>query len=155
MTTWSTAPDASVEDTDPMSSSRRTTARLRLVAVIAVLASVAAAACTHTSDTVEPSSTTIAPTAPPSSTPTSRQPLPDHATQLRQARQKITKIVFLVKENRTFDTLFGLYPGADGATAGKLFDRTTVPLAQGHDNHTAAKHSSLTSIQVIDGGNMG
>ena len=154
MTTWSTAPDASVEDTDPMSSSRRTTALLRLVAVIAILASVTAVACTHTTDTVEPSSTTIASTGPPSSTPTSRQPLPDHATQLRLARQKITKIVFLVKENRTFDTLFGLYPGADGATTGKLCDGTTVPLTQGHDDSPGAKHSFLTGIQVIDGGKM-
>ena len=154
MTTWSTAPDASVEDTDPMSPSRRTTALLRLVAVIAILASVTAVACTHTTDTAEPSSTTIAPTGPPPPKPTSRQPLPDHATQLRLARQKITKIVFLVKENRTFDTLFGLYPGADGATAGKLCDGTTVPLAQGHDNSPGAKHSFLTGIQVIDGGKM-
>src|SRR5947209_7644551 len=101
MTTWFTAPDASVEDTDPMPPSRRTTARLRLrlrlVAVIAVLASVAAVACTHTTDSAEPSSTTIAPTSPPSSAPARSEPVPDHATQLRLARQKITKIVFLVK----------------------------------------------------------
>jgi hypothetical protein len=76
--------------------SPRTTARLRLVAVIAVLASVAAVACTHTTDSAERSSTTIAPTSPPLSAPARTEPLPDHATQLRLARQKITQIVFLV-----------------------------------------------------------
>jgi phospholipase C len=137
-----------------MRPSRRTTMRLRLVAVLAVLASVTAVACTHTSDPAESSPTTIAPTSPPPSKPTSNTQLPDHATQLRLARQKITKIVFLVKENRTFDTLFGLYPGADGATTGKICDGTTVPLTQGHDNSPGAKHSFLSGIQVIDGGKM-
>jgi phospholipase C len=31
---------------------------------------------------------------------------------------KIKHIVFIVKENRTFDNYFGTFPGADGATTG-------------------------------------
>jgi len=36
----------------------------------------------------------------------------------------IKHIVFLVKENRTFDTFFGKYPGAEGATSGKGLSAT-------------------------------
>ncbi len=134
-----------------MPPSRTRSARLRLIAVVAVIASLIAAACTATSDTAEPSPTSSPPTSSPSTHPTK---LPDHATQLRLAREKITKIVFLIKENRTFDTLFGLYPGADGATTGKTCDGSTVPLVQAHDNSPGAKHSFLSGIQVINGGKM-
>jgi phospholipase C len=134
-----------------MPPSRTRSARLRLVAVVAVVASLIAAACTATSNTAEPSPTSSPPANSPSTHPTK---LPDHATQLRLAQQKITKIVFLIKENRTFDTLFGLYPGADGATTGKTCDGSTVPLVQAHDNSPGAKHSFLSGIQVINGGKM-
>ena len=33
-------------------------------------------------------------------------------------RSKIQHIVFIIKENRSFDTYFGTFPGADGATTG-------------------------------------
>src|SRR5205823_10338106 len=39
--------------------------------------------------------------------------------QLALARHKIKHVVFLIKENRTFDTMFGRFPGADGATTGR------------------------------------
>ena len=48
----------------------------------------------------------------------------DHApaskppSQLQLARHAIKHVVFVVKENRTFDTMFGRFPGADGATRG-------------------------------------
>ena len=42
----------------------------------------------------------------------------------------IKHVVFLVKENRSFDQLFGLFPGADGTTTGRR-DGETVPLTQG------------------------
>ncbi len=35
-----------------------------------------------------------------------------------QTRWPIKHVVFLIKENRTFDNMFGRYPGADGATTG-------------------------------------
>jgi phospholipase C len=37
-------------------------------------------------------------------------------------------VIFIVKENRTFDHYFGKYPGADGTTVRKLLNGTTVPL---------------------------
>ena len=36
-----------------------------------------------------------------------------------QGLAKIDHVVFIIKENRTFDNYFGTYPGADGATRGK------------------------------------
>ena len=48
-------------------------------------------------------------------------------TALGQAKQQvaspITHIVFLIKENRSFDNIFGLFPGADGAS-----QRRAVPM---------------------------
>ncbi len=44
--------------------------------------------------------------------------------QVRLARQKIKHVIFIVKENRTFDHMFGLFPGANGATAGELCKET-------------------------------
>src|SRR5271168_2365029 len=40
----------------------------------------------------------------------------------------IQHIVFIVKENRSFDNYFGQYPGADGATTGLLSTGQTMTL---------------------------
>ena len=50
--------------------------------------------------------------------------------QMLLARIRIKHIVFMVKENRTFDTYFGTFPGADGATHGQTCDGSEVPLAR-------------------------
>lgn len=47
--------------------------------------------------------------------------------------QKIQHIVFLIKENRTFDHYFGTFPGADGATSGKTSTGHVVPLLHAPD----------------------
>jgi phospholipase C len=47
--------------------------------------------------------------------------------------QKIQHIVFIIKENRTFDHYFGTFPGADGATSGKTSAGITVPLLHAPD----------------------
>ncbi len=44
------------------------------------------------------------------------------------ARTPIQHVVFLMKENRSFDQYFGAFPGADGATVGTMSDGTVVPL---------------------------
>src|SRR5713226_36066 len=44
--------------------------------------------------------------------------------------EKIQHIVFIVKENRTFDNYFGTFPGADGATSGRI--STGDVIALGH-----------------------
>ena len=67
----------------------------------------------------------------------------------------IKHVVFIVKENRTFDNYFGKYPGADGTTVGKLLNGKTIPLkrapdAQPHD----ITHGFLAGLISIDGGKM-
>ncbi len=44
--------------------------------------------------------------------------------------QKIKHIVFLIKENRSFDTYFGTFPGADGATLGRTSHGKVVQLSR-------------------------
>ena len=77
-----------------------------------------------------------------------------HAAQIRLAQQKIKHIVFLIKENRTFDSLFGLFPGADGATSGKTCDGGTVPLKPAADQAANIDHSFLAGVVAVDGGKM-
>lgn len=41
----------------------------------------------------------------------------------------IKHVVLIVQENHSFDSLFGAFPGADGATTGKTSTGATIPLA--------------------------
>jgi phospholipase C len=106
-------------------------------------------ACTHTTSTsqapanLEPADATDVSFATPS----------DPAV-VAQARKKIDHIVFVIKENRTFDNYFGLFPEANGATTGVRCDGTTVPLEKAPDRGFAAGHSFTDGIRVIDGGKM-
>jgi phospholipase C len=48
-------------------------------------------------------------------------------------RSKIQHIVFIVKENRSFDSYFGGFPGADGATTGMISSGVRMNLRRGPD----------------------
>lgn len=63
-------------------------------------------------------------------------------------------MIFLVKENRTFDTFFGTFPHADGTTTGVTCDGTVVPLAHATDDSPGAAHSFTSGIIAINGGKM-
>ena len=76
------------------------------------------------------------------------------AATVKLARSKIKHIVFLVKENRTFDNLFGTFPGANGTTEGTRCDGTTVPLVHAPDTVPDIPHNFTDGIEVIDGGKM-
>jgi phospholipase C len=67
----------------------------------------------------------------------------------------IDRIVIIIKENRTFDHMFGRFPGADGAERGRLSSGATVPLTRAPDRlpHDIA-HSFLPGIKVVNGGRM-
>ena len=78
----------------------------------------------------------------------------DHAHQVSLAKQNIQHIVFLVKENRTFDTMFGQFPGADGASQGRTCDGSTVPLRPARDHTASPDHSFAAGLIAIDGGRM-
>jgi phospholipase C len=69
--------------------------------------------------------------------------------------EKIQHIVFLIKENRSFDHYFGAYPGADGATSGKTSDGRTVPLSPAPDETPYdIGHTWRDAALAIDGGSM-
>ena len=61
-----------------------------------------------------------------------RTPAPDQ-TQLAAFRSRIQHIVFLIKENRSFDMYFGTFPGADGATSAIISTGERVTLRHALD----------------------
>jgi phospholipase C len=72
-----------------------------------------------------------------------------------EAASKIKHVVFIVKENRTFDSYFGRYPGADGATTGRTSTGRTVPLKWAADQqpHDIA-HGFMPGLSAVNGGRM-
>jgi phospholipase C len=75
-------------------------------------------------------------------------------SQLDLARQKIKHIVFVVKENRSYDNYFGAYPEGDGATTAKLQNGSTVPLTRGPDLMANICHDFFDGLRAVDGGKM-
>jgi hypothetical protein len=55
------------------------------------------------------------------------------ATQLGAFRSHIQHIVFIIKENRSFDMYFGAFPGADGATSAVISTGERVSLRHATD----------------------
>jgi phospholipase C len=73
----------------------------------------------------------------------------------RRPIRKIKHIVFIVKENRTFDNYFGTFPGANGATSGTISTGDVVPLGQAPDMLPRdISHSFQSAVLAIDGGAM-
>jgi phospholipase C len=71
------------------------------------------------------------------------------------ARAKIKHVVFVLLENHSFDSVFGRYPGADGATSALVAGGGHVPLLHAspffwHD----AGHERSDTLAAIDGGKM-
>lgn len=83
--------------------------------------------------------------------------------------QNIKHIVFIIKENRSFDEYFGTFPGADGATSGMTSTGQVVSLGQtpdttcvgtvcydpGHlwaDAHTAVDHGKMDGFNLETNG---
>ncbi|MGA1988514.1 MAG: Ig-like domain-containing protein, partial [Candidatus Sulfotelmatobacter sp.] len=67
----------------------------------------------------------------------------------------IQHVVFIVKENRTFDNMFGTYPGANGATTATISTGQVIPL--GHTTDRVARdmdHSWYGSFIAVDYGRM-
>ncbi len=71
------------------------------------------------------------------------------------AKLPIHHVVFLVKENRTYDNYFGKFPGANGATTGKVSDGGTIPLAPLLDKSTPdISHAWAAALTSYDNGAM-
>lgn len=142
--------------------------RLRIPAAVIALAMIALACEGRTPRADLPDSSvtrTGAPASPASSvsaspsqagSPFDAYPKAGRASpeQLAAARRAITHVVFLIKENRTFDTYFGRFPGADGATSGQTCDGGTVPLVKAHDETVGPGHNFTAGINAINGGGM-
>ena len=73
---------------------------------------------------------------------------PIEESPVARPKVPIEKIVVIVKENRTFDNLFGRYPGADGATSALTSSGSEVrlkrrPIASRMTSATASCAGSL------------
>jgi phospholipase C len=70
---------------------------------------------------------------------------------------KIEHIVFIIKENRSFDTYFGTFPGADGAMTGRTSKGQVVPLTLTPDKmpfdlgHTWGDAVKAINVSKMDG----
>jgi phospholipase C len=117
---------------------------LRSLAVVPLLTLIAAAACADDGppewDPLPPLDSGVAP-----------EPVDANAFA---TMTPIKHVVFLIKENRTFDNLFGLFPGADGVSVG--LDRGEPrPLTRSPDRlPTDIKHCYRCALEVWNEGKM-
>src|SRR5581483_36504 len=71
------------------------------------------------------------------------------------AQNPIKHVVFIIKENRSFDHYFGTYPGANGATQGTLSTGQVIPLLHAPDaTPHDVDHTWYGAIGAIDNGKM-
>ncbi len=112
-------------------------ARRRLAALLAL--GLLTAACTGSGARTE--------------TPTPSLPPRVDATAF-DTRWPIKHVVFVIKENRSFDNMFGLFPGVNGATQAN--DRGVMrPLTEATDQRAHdLTHCYACAVAAIDGGKM-
>jgi phospholipase C len=103
----------------------------RAAAIALIVSGIVAAGCTRAGTQSVDSPT---PTTPDlSATPTvSASPARTVDASSFETRWPIKHVVFLIKENRTFDNLFGRFPGANGVTVGRDHGERR-PLVKGTD----------------------
>lgn len=73
---------------------------------------------------------------------------------LQAQNYPIKHIVFIVKENRSFDNYFGTFPGANGATSGPISTGQIIPLGHTPDQSRDIGHDWYSALEVIDNGKM-
>jgi phospholipase C len=73
---------------------------------------------------------------------------------VQAARTPIRHIVFIVKENRSYDNLFGLFPGGAGTRTGRTADGRTVKLRRLPYVQTDLQHNHHAAVTDIAGGAM-
>jgi phospholipase C len=67
----------------------------------------------------------------------------------------IQHVVFIIKENRSFDHYFGAFPGAEGANTAKLSDGSTIMLRHAPDiTPEDPGHDWYSAMEAMDGGKM-
>ena len=81
-------------------------------------------------------------------------PLAVHAQPPAGASQ-IKHVIFILKENHTFDNYFGAFPGANGASSGTIHTGATVPLTRAPDVSPGdISHSWNAALLGMDSGKM-
>jgi phospholipase C len=72
-----------------------------------------------------------------------------------QGINQIQHIIFLVRENRSFDQYFGLFPGADGASTAMISNGQTITLGHATDATPQDLCHTLQCAEIgMDGGKM-
>src|SRR5947209_13545133 len=74
---------------------------------------------------------------------------------IHRAQYPIKHIIIIDKENRSFDEMFGLFPGANGASSATISSGKVVAL--GHTpSHLLrdVSHSGASATLAVDGGRM-
>lgn len=69
---------------------------------------------------------------------------------------KVQHIIFMIKENHTFDNYFGTFSGADGATTGTTAGGQSTPLRTMPDSYSSPTlcNSWSCALQAMDNGKM-
>jgi phospholipase C len=83
-------------------------------------------------------------------------PLGTSGAEHGEIQWPVKHVVFLIKENRTFDNLFGMFPGANGTSVG-LDDGTRRPLVRGTDGSIGSEdipHCYTCSLAAWNHGKM-
>jgi phospholipase C len=125
-----------------------------LILVVSLACTLGGTASSPSVDTSGPSVGTVPKDLEPSEI-VSPSPAPGASpAQIALARHHIKHIIFLIKENRTYDNLFGRYPGGDGAMQGTTCDGQTISLGHAIDKEPDYGHSFTDGISAIDGGKM-
>jgi len=82
----------------------------------------------------------------------------DTAAKLAVARGRIRHVIVIMQENRSFDSYFGTYPGANGIPAGTCLPKASGPCAHpfhdGSDVNAGGPHAAANAVADIDGGRM-
>jgi phospholipase C len=128
-----------------------TPSRLRALGAVTTLA-LMAGSCSQPARGSDPSAVSTTPARPDAPPPT--YPVWPPAGSF-PTRWPIKHVVFLIKENRTFDNLFGTFPGANGAASAND-DGTIRTLTRGTDGRLPGDlpHCYVCALQAWNYGRM-
>jgi len=93
--------------------------------------------------------------ADPGSAPPIQAPASPEKHKPADLNSAIQHIVFIIKENRTFDQIFGTFPGADGTTVGAISTGQVIPLGHAPDRGPRdVNHTYPDATTAVDNGKM-
>jgi phospholipase C len=102
-------------------------------------------------------------TAPPNPLPSASPPAPGGGSGVLTGIHKIRHVIIIMQENRSFDSYFGTYPGADGIPMRHGKPAVCVPSPSGPcvrpyhnkaDVNGGGPHGEANAVADVDGGRM-